>query len=160
HDRGAIARLAEALRVSPIVAQILQNRGLSEPAVARPFLDAPLVDLHKPELLPGVSEAAERLHRAVQQGRRVWIYGDYDVDGITGTAIRWQLLRLLDAAVDYYVPHRLDEGYGLNTKALHQIASGGAALVVTVDCGIAALEEAEEARRLGLELIITDHHEF
>jgi single-stranded-DNA-specific exonuclease len=160
NDPGAIARLAASLRVTPVVAQILVNRGLAEPAAARHFLDSPLSDLHKPDLLSGATEAAERLHRAVREGRRICVYGDYDVDGITGTSILWQALRLMNAQAEYYVPHRLDEGYGLNVKALHQIARSGASVVITVDCGISALEEASEAKRLGLELIITDHHEM
>jgi single-stranded-DNA-specific exonuclease len=131
-----------------------------EAETARRFLEAPLTDLHPPAALPGAVAAAERLYQAVQQGQRICVYGDYDVDGVTGTAILWQALRLLDANVDFYVPHRLEEGYGLNAEALRQIARAGAGLVVTVDCGISALEEAAEARRLGLELIITDHHEF
>src|SRR5207249_9174406 len=84
---------------------------------------------------------------------------DYDVDGTTGTAILWQALHLLGAVADFYVPHRLEEGYGLSGGALRQIAESGAKLVITVDCGIASVAEAEEARRLGLDLIITDHHE-
>jgi single-stranded-DNA-specific exonuclease len=160
HDRDAIDRLASALRLSPIVAQLLLNRSLDDPASARRFLDAPLAGLHAPQLLPGVVEAAERLHAAVTQGRRICVYGDYDVDGITGTALLLQALRLLGAAPDFYVPNRLEEGYGLNSEALQQIAQAGTAVVVTVDCGIASLTEAEEARRLGLELIITDHHEL
>jgi single-stranded-DNA-specific exonuclease len=160
HDRGAIERLAAALRVPAIVAQLLLNRGLDRPEDARRFLDAPLNGLHPPLALPGVPEAAERLHAAVKAGRRICVYGDYDVDGITGTAILWQVLKLLGAPADFYVPNRLEEGYGLNPEALRQIAQSGTALVVTVDCGIAALAEAEVARSLGLELIITDHHEL
>jgi single-stranded-DNA-specific exonuclease len=161
HDRDAIERLASELRVSPLVAQLLLNRGLRDGGTARHFLEAPLTDLHAPRLLPDVVLAAERLYQAVKDGQRICIYGDYDVDGITGTAMLQQVLRLIGGqAVDFYVPHRLEEGYGLNVEALRQIAQGGAKLVVTVDCGIASLAEAEEAQRLGLELIITDHHEF
>jgi single-stranded-DNA-specific exonuclease len=160
HDRNAIERLAKALQVAPAVAQLLLNRGLSEPESARRFLEAPLNGLHPPELLPGVTAAADRIMEAVRQRRRICVYGDYDVDGTTGTAILWQVLRLLGSQADFYVPHRLEEGYGLNSDALHQIAQSGASMVITVDCGIASLAEAEEARRLGLELIITDHHEF
>jgi single-stranded-DNA-specific exonuclease len=160
HDAAAIERLGKELGVSPVVAQLLLNRSLSSPEVARRFLAAPLVDLHEPALLPGVTEAAERLHAAIRQGRRICVYGDYDVDGVTGTALLIQALRLLNAPVDFYVPNRLEEGYGLNSEALRRIAQGGTNVVVTVDCGISSLEEAEEARRLGLELIITDHHEF
>ncbi len=160
HDAAAIQRLATTFRVSPILAQLLLNRGLTEGDSVRRFLDAPLSGLHAPSLLPGVAEAAERLHRAVTAGKRICIYGDYDVDGTTGTAILWQALRLAGGAADFYVPHRLDEGYGLNLDALRQLAKDGAQVIVTVDCGITAIEEAEEARRLGVELIITDHHEM
>jgi single-stranded-DNA-specific exonuclease len=160
HDRSAVERLAAALRLGPVVAQLLLNRGLAAPEDARRFLEAPLSGLHEPDLLPGVAEAAERILRAVREGRRVCVYGDYDVDGVTGTAILVQGLKLLGAEVDLYVPRRLEEGYGLNRDALRQIAEAGTSLVVTVDCGIASLAEAEEARRLGLELIVTDHHEF
>jgi single-stranded-DNA-specific exonuclease len=160
HDRGAIERLGEALRLPPLVAQLLLNRGIAEPELVRRFLQTPYNGLHDPARLPGVAEAADRLHEAVRQGRRICVYGDYDVDGLTGTAILWQALRFLGAPTDFYVPHRLEEGYGLNVEALEQIARTGTSLVVTVDCGIASLAEAAEARRLGLELIITDHHEF
>jgi single-stranded-DNA-specific exonuclease len=159
HDRGAIERLAGALEVSPVVAQLLLNRQLQDPDLARRFLNAPLAGLYEPELLPGVAEAAERLHAAALAGRPVCVYGDYDVDGVTGTAILLSALRLLGASVEFHVPHRLEEGYGLNSEALCRIAENGAALVVTVDCGITSVAEAEEARRLGLELVITDHHE-
>jgi single-stranded-DNA-specific exonuclease len=151
--------LAHALAVSPIVAQLLQNRGLGEPDAARRFLTAPLSGLHEPELLPGVEEAADRLHAAVRAGRRICVYGDYDVDGVTGTAILLQILRLLGGQVDFHVPHRLEEGYGLNTNALARIAEAGTQVVVTVDCGIASCAEAAHACQLGLELLITDHHE-
>src|SRR5262249_45442168 len=106
------------------------------------------------------TEAAERLHAAVRLGRRICVYGDYDVDGVTGTAILVQVLRLLGAQVEFYVPNRLEEGYGLNCEALGQIVRDGAALVVTSQCGRGSLVEAEAARRLGLELVTTDHHEF
>ena len=160
HDGAAIDRLATELRLLPITAQLLLNRGLISPPDARRFLDAPLSGLHAPELLPGVSAAAERIFDAVQRGRRLCVYGDYDVDGVSGAAILIQCLRLLGAEPDLYVPRRLDEGYGLNCEALREIAANGVSLVVTVDCGIASIKEAEEAKSLGLELIITDHHEY
>jgi single-stranded-DNA-specific exonuclease len=160
HNRAAVERLSASLGVGPVVAQLLLNRGLDDAAEARRFLDAPLSGLHPPDLLPGVTEAADRILAAVRAGRRLCVYGDYDVDGITGSAILLTGLRLMDATADLYVPHRLEEGYGLNGDALRQIAEAGTSLVVTVDCGIASLAEAEEARRLGLELIVTDHHEF
>ncbi|HEY8506373.1 MAG TPA: single-stranded-DNA-specific exonuclease RecJ, partial [Gemmataceae bacterium] len=154
-----IGQLAQALRVSPVTAQLLLNRGVRDAAEARRFLDAPLAGLHPPALLPGVPDAADRLVRAARDGRRVCVYGDYDVDGTTGTAILLRLLRDLGADATYYLPNRLEEGYGLNRDALRQLKEAGVSLVVTVDCGIASVAEAEEARRLGLELIVTDHHE-
>jgi len=143
HDPGGIERLGESLQVSPIVAQLLLNRGLGELGSARRFLDAPFNALHEPGLLPGVSEAAERLHAAISSGRSICIYGDYDVDGLTGTVILWQALQMLGARASFYVPHRLEEGYGLNPEALRQISGSGVSIMVTVDCGIGSLAEAE-----------------
>ncbi|HEV3446456.1 MAG TPA: single-stranded-DNA-specific exonuclease RecJ [Gemmataceae bacterium] len=160
HDRSAMEQLGKTLRVPPVVAQLLLNRGIVEAEQARRFLDAPMKGLHPPHLLPGVTQAAERLLDAVRQQKRICVYGDYDVDGTAGTAILWQMFHLLGGQADFYVPHRLEEGYGLNGDALRQIAQTGAAVVVTVDCGIGSVAEAEEANRLGLELIVTDHHEM
>jgi single-stranded-DNA-specific exonuclease len=160
HDRDAVGRLAESLATSPLIAQLLLNRGVHVAEDARRFLDAPLKGLHPPDLLPGVPEAADRILKAVETGRKICVYGDYDVDGVTGSAILLGTLRLLGVQADLHVPHRLEEGYGLNVEALRQIAANGGSLVVTVDCGIASLVEAREARALGLELIVTDHHEM
>jgi single-stranded-DNA-specific exonuclease len=160
HDAPVIDELASSLRTERIVAQLLYNRGVASADAARRFLDASLSGLHSPELLPGVADAADRIYRAVKEARKICIYGDYDVDGITGTTLLVQCLRLLGATnVEFYVPHRLEEGYGLNADALRQIALNGAQVVVTVDCGICSHVEADVARQLGLELIITDHHE-
>jgi single-stranded-DNA-specific exonuclease len=159
-DELAINRLVNDMNISPIVAQLLVNRNMHDAIAGRRFLDAPLTGLLTPDALPGIAAAVERLHSAILEKKKIYIYGDYDVDGLTGTAILTGLLRKLEVPVDYYVPHRLDEGYGLNVEALRTLAEAGAQLVVTVDCGITALAEAEEARRLGIELIITDHHEM
>lgn len=159
HDSNAIASLAQNLRVSPIVAQLLLNRQIADPAAAKCFLASTLSGLHEPELLPGMPDAVERLLTAVRDRRRICVYGDYDVDGVTGTAILLTCLNLLGADVQFHMPHRLEHGYGLNSVTLRELAAQGVKLVVTVDCGIASAVEAEEARRLGLELIITDHHE-
>jgi single-stranded-DNA-specific exonuclease len=160
HDRHAVDRLARALPTSPLVAQLLLNRGVADPDAARRFLTPALNGLHPPADLPGVPDAVERIFRALDAGKRICVYGDYDVDGVTGSAILLQTLRLLGAKPDHYVPHRLEEGYGLNRDALKQLADGGVQMVITVDCGIASLSEAEEAKKLGLELIVTDHHEM
>ncbi|HEY3789165.1 MAG TPA: single-stranded-DNA-specific exonuclease RecJ, partial [Urbifossiella sp.] len=123
-------------------------------------LGAPLAALHSPALLPNIPLAAERLHQAILDKRKICIYGDYDVDGVTGTAILLKLLTHLNADVQFHVPLRLSEGYGLNSEKLRELAREGVSLVISVDCGIASLEEAAEAKRLGLELIVTDHHEM
>ncbi len=160
HDQPAIERLTQEAGCPPLVAQLLLNRQVRTAEQAKQFLDAPLKDLHEPELVPGIIEASRRLHEAVKGQRPICIFGDYDVDGVSGTAILYTTLQLMGAKVDFFVPHRLEDGYGLNPRALQKIATDGGSLVVTVDCGIASVAEAEEARRLGLELLITDHHEF
>ncbi|MCO6454836.1 MAG: single-stranded-DNA-specific exonuclease RecJ [Pirellulaceae bacterium] len=159
HDAVRIAELERAAAVPAVVAQLLLSRGVHDPRRARDFLDARLSGLLDPDLLPGVPEASERILAALQAGRRILIYGDYDADGMTATALLYSCLRMLGGDVGYYVPNRLDEGYGLNAEALETLARRGASLVVTVDCGIGSCREADRARELGLELIITDHHE-
>lgn len=158
-DSGLVQALSREAGVSPLVAQVLVNRGVTDATRARAFLDAKLNDLHDPARLPGVSEAADRVIRAVRAGKKIVIYGDYDVDGVCGTSILWACLKLAGADVGYYIPHRVEEGYGVNPDALRKIADElKADLVVTVDCGISAVAEARLARELGLEFIITDHH--
>jgi single-stranded-DNA-specific exonuclease len=147
---------------SALLARLLAQRGLEDRDAALSFLDPKLTDLHDPAALPGCTDAAERLARAVRDKQPVVIYGDYDVDGVTASAILWHTLRGLGHdAVTTYVPHRLDEGYGLNAEAFDRFAARTPQpLVVSVDCGITAVEVAAHARSLGLELIITDHHAF
>lgn len=159
HDAAAVERLARQLEASPIVAQLLLNRGVNDPAAARTFLDCPLTGLRPPSELPGATEAADRLWQATKDRRRITVYGDYDADGVTGTAILVQALRHVGADVDFYVPNRLEEGYGLNCDAIRKLAEAGTKVIVTVDCGITSCAEAEIARELGVELIVTDHHE-
>ncbi|HEX7449166.1 MAG TPA: single-stranded-DNA-specific exonuclease RecJ [Pirellulales bacterium] len=160
HSAERIAALERAAGVSAVVARLLICRGVDDATRAREFLDPKLSQLRDPGALPGVPAAVERIARAIAARERVVIYGDYDVDGMTATSLLLQCLRLLGADVGYYVPHRLEEGYGLNHDALRTLASQGAKLVVTVDCGIASAAETETARSLGIDLIITDHHEF
>jgi len=157
-DAQSTANLAREAAVPSVVAQMLLARGIHQPQQAKEFLEAKLTHLRDPDQLPGVIEAAEHLNEAVKQGKKICIYGDYDVDGMTGTALLVQVLRLLGANVGSFVPSRLDDGYGLNHTALQQQASQGVKLVVTVDCGIGSISEAQTAADLGLELIITDHH--
>ncbi|MGD0767740.1 MAG: single-stranded-DNA-specific exonuclease RecJ [Tepidisphaeraceae bacterium] len=154
------AELAGRLKVSPLIGQMLLNRGISGLEQAQAFLRPSLKTLAEPDLLPGLTAAAQRLARAVRDGQKIVIYGDYDVDGITATSILWHAITLLGGKVETYIPHRIDEGYGLNSEALGQIIDNGAKLIVTVDCGITALEPAGVARQRGVDLIITDHHHW
>ena len=152
--------LSRSARISPLVAQLLINRGIEEPEKAEVFLQVKLGSLNDPGTLPGVNEAAERIVQAIHADRPIVIYGDYDVDGVCGTSVLWACLKLAGARhVHYYIPHRVEEGYGVNAEALRRLAATHQApLVVTVDCGISAVAEAELARELGIELIVTDHH--
>jgi single-stranded-DNA-specific exonuclease len=158
YDSARVSALGQAAGVPAVVAQLLISRGICDVDGVRQFLDVKLSGLRDPETLPGAVQAAEILHLAVKAGRKITVYGDYDADGMTSTAILLLCLRLLGSKADFYIPNRIDEGYGLNCDALRTIAAQGGDVVVTVDCGITSLAEAETARELGLTLIITDHH--
>jgi len=160
HDPARIADLERAAGVSAVVAQLLLARGIHDPADVRQFLEPKLTGLRDPELLPGAKAAAELLFDTVRSKRRITIYGDYDADGMTATAILLRCLRMLEATVDFYVPHRIDEGYGLNAEAIRKLAEQGSDVVITVDCGICSTAEAKLAAELGLTLIVTDHHQM
>lgn len=159
HDPDRIAALGQAIGVPAVVAQLLVSRCITNPALAREFLDPRLTLLRDPESLPGCAAAAARIHEAIRAGRKIVVHGDYDVDGIAGTALVWLCLKMLGAEVGYHVPHRIEDGYGLSCDTVRMLAAQGAGLIVTVDCGIASVEEAALARQLGVELIVTDHHE-
>nr|HPZ97560.1 DHH family phosphoesterase [Phycisphaerae bacterium] len=150
--------MARRLGVHPLIVQLLFNRGLDRPEAMKAFLEPRMSMLHAPEELPGAKEAAALIVARMHEGKRIVIYGDYDVDGITGTAILWHLLTLAGADVSFYIPHRIDEGYGLNADAVRQLARDGYDVLITVDCGITAVEEIRLARDLGLTTVITDHH--
>ncbi|MER3414976.1 MAG: single-stranded-DNA-specific exonuclease RecJ [Gemmataceae bacterium] len=152
-------RIAAALGVSEMLGHLLWHRGVRDVAQARRFLSPALSELPEPESLPGLPQAVEVLLEAIRSGAPICIYGDYDVDGIVATTILWRCLRLHGARVSYYIPHRVEEGYGLNAEALRTIKAQGAPVVVTVDCGINSLAEARLARQLGLTLVVTDHHQ-
>lgn len=152
-------QLVEELGISPPVAQVLVNRGVTSVEAARVFLEGSLADLPDPWILPGMADALEEIDQALANGEKILVYGDYDADGITATVLMVELLKAHGAAVDCYLPDRFTEGYGLHKDALHYAAGAGFRAVVTVDCGITALEEARAARDWGLRLIITDHHQ-
>jgi single-stranded-DNA-specific exonuclease len=158
HDPALVGQVASELRVSPLMAQVLIARGLRHEAPH--FLNSRLSALYEPELLPGLADAADRIVSAIRAGRRITIYGDYDVDGVTATALLWHCVTLAGGRADYYIPSRTEEGYGINCEALRQLhQEDPQRLVVSVDCGITSIAEALLARELGLELIITDHHQ-
>ena len=159
HDTAAISRIERTGGVSGVVAQLLCARGITDADAAQRFLDPKLSGLRDPEELPGLSAAADRIHAALREQRKIIVYGDYDADGMTATALLWRGLRLAGGNVGYYVPNRLDEGYGLNDDALRRLAQSGATQIVSVDCGINSVAQAQTAKELGLELIITDHHQ-
>ncbi len=152
------AHLARFDTLDPLVVQLLYNRGLVEPDEVRAFLEAEPDD-DNPFRLRGMNTAVTRIRQAIRQGERIAVYGDFDVDGVTSTALLIQVLRALGADAEPYIPHRVEEGYGLNTDALDELASRGTRLVITVDCGVRAVDEVQHGRHLGLDMIITDHHE-
>jgi single-stranded-DNA-specific exonuclease len=141
----------------PLVVQILYNRGIVDADAVTAFVEGE-ADMANPFALPGMSAAVTRIRRALRFEERMAVYGDFDADGVTATVLLVETLRALGARVQPYIPHRVDEGYGLNEQALSELADDGVSLVVTVDCGIRALGEVAHANRLGLDVIVTDHH--
>ena len=158
-DGELTRRLSVALSITPLTAQLLVNRDIHDAQEAAAFLKPSLADLSEPVELPGVERGAERIAEAVRGGERIVIYGDYDVDGTTAIGVLVRCLRMLGAKVDYYVPNRLDEGYGLNMAAMEKLVEGGAQLLISVDCGVTAFKEAGYLAERGVDLIVTDHHE-
>ncbi|MCL2304917.1 MAG: DHHA1 domain-containing protein [Planctomycetaceae bacterium] len=157
-DSEQVCALEKAAGVPAILAQLFFSRDVTDPQAVRDFMSPKLSSLRSPQDLPGCAETAERLFDAIQAKRKITVYGDYDVDGMTGTAILTKAIRILGGDVNYYVPNRLDEGYGLSNDSLKSLADEGTKLLITVDCGISSCEEAKTAKELGVELLITDHH--
>jgi single-stranded-DNA-specific exonuclease len=152
-------KLAAALQIRPLAARLLVNRGITSIDAARDFLTPSLQRLHDPFLMRGMAEAVQRLTRSLQNQESIVIYGDYDVDGITATAVLSWFFRDIGVPVPYYLPHRMREGYGLNTEAVRKLADQGTRVLITVDCGITGHHEVQLARRLGMDVIVTDHHQ-
>ncbi|HPZ08422.1 MAG TPA: single-stranded-DNA-specific exonuclease RecJ [Candidatus Eremiobacteraeota bacterium] len=142
-----------------LVGMVLCNRGINTPILAKKFFSPTLQDLEDPWLLPDVEKGLERVSRAIKKREKILVFGDYDVDGTTGTTILYKALKEIGGDVCYYLPHRLEEGYGLNLSALDNFALSGVKLIITVDCGTTNIKEVEYARKLGIDVIITDHHE-
>ena len=158
-DDAAAERLAAALGIAAVVARLLCQRGLSDPELAGRFLNPVLDHLHDPMLLADMSVAIDRIMMAIARKERIAIHGDYDVDGVTSTVILRRALELLGGDVVHFIPERLRDGYGLQPTAIERLQADGVALVISVDCGIRSGEASRRARELGVDLIITDHHE-
>ncbi|MEW5982466.1 MAG: single-stranded-DNA-specific exonuclease RecJ [Acidobacteriota bacterium] len=158
-DDGRVRRLVDELGLDPVIARLLALRGLHAPDAVERFLHPRLDHLHDPWLLTDMPRAVDRLLAAMARGERVAVHGDYDVDGITATVVVRRVLELLGADVVHFVPERLRDGYGLNVPAIERLRAEGTSVVVSVDCGIRGTEAARRARDLGMDLIITDHHE-
>ena len=156
YEFAAAARLAARLGCSHVVAQVLVRRGLGEPAAAEAFLAA--ADRHELSAWPGLAQVAAHVLGHVQRGSRITVHGDYDVDGVCSTAILVRALRTLDAEVDWYLPSRIDDGYGLARSTVERLAARGTNLLITVDCAVTAVEEVALARSLGVDVVVTDHH--
>ncbi len=158
-DRGLIEALARELGILPLTARLLINRGLVSADRASVFLRPELSHLHDPFLLKDMDLAVERIVSALGAGEKIAVYGDYDVDGTTASAVLYQFFRELGVTPVCYMPRRLKEGYGLNMEALKRLGHEGVKVVITVDCGITDIEEVRFARSMGMDVIITDHHE-
>jgi len=158
-DDAASASLAAALDIAPVVARLLCQRGFTDPERAFRFLNPSLDQLHDPMALAGMRVAVDRVLAAVANNERIAIHGDYDVDGITSTVILRRALELLGGDVVHFLPERLRDGYGLQPAAIERLHADGVRLVISVDCGIRGADAAKRARELGVDLIITDHHE-
>lgn len=157
-NRQKAEQLMNELQLTPLVANLLVNRGLDTAESVKKFLN-PDEEFHHPFLLNDMDICVERIFRAIRNGERMVVYGDYDADGVTSTYVLLKTLRELGADADFYIPNRFTEGYGPNEKAFRTLKEAGYHLIITVDNGIAGIHEAKVAKEIGIDLIITDHHE-
>ena len=157
-DRENVSRLSSELGVDPVLAELLVQRGVHTFEQARSFFRPSLDNLHDPFLMTDMDKAVERVHQAVSAGEKILVYGDYDVDGTTAVSLVYSFLRRLTRQLDFYIPERYDEGYGVSYKGIDWAAENGFSLIITLDCGIKANEKVEYARERGIDMIICDHH--
>lgn len=151
--------LSKKINISPEISQILNNRGINDEKDAEIFMNPSLEYLRDPFLMKDMKKATERIKKAIENKERIYIYGDYDVDGVSSTSILYIYFKSIDYPVKYYIPNRLEEGYGINEDAIRKINNDGCDLIITVDCGITSVNEVGLANELGIDVIITDHHE-
>ena len=157
-DADNVRQLSSELGVDPVLAELLVQRGVCTFEQARSFFRPSLDNLHDPFLMTDMAKAVERVHRAVSSGEKILVYGDYDVDGTTAVSLVYTFLRRLTDRLDFYIPERYDEGYGVSYKGIDWAAENGFGLIITLDCGIKANEKVEYARGKGIDMIICDHH--
>ena len=153
-----IGPLVSALEIQPLTARVLLSRGLADPESAQRFLAPSLDHLHDPFRLAGMGEAVNRLRAAIGDREKILIYGDYDVDGTVSVVMLKKAIELAGGEVDFHVPHRLKEGYGMRSDVIERAAAMGVTLLISVDTGIRALEAVRGARERGIDVIVTDHH--
>ena len=158
-DNEKVNEISKKFNISRLLAKILINRKVLEDEEIKVFLNPTRNDFYDPFLMPDMEIAVKRIIKAIENNEKVIIYGDYDVDGITSTTVLKQFLAERGLEVDYHIPNRLEEGYGLNKEAIEEIVKQKYTLMITVDCGISGIEEVELCNKLGLDTIITDHHE-
>ena len=158
-DENKVKEIQEKYKINKLLATILVNREITEKSQIEKFLNPKRNDFYNPYEMPDMEKAIERIIKAIENKEKIIIYGDYDVDGITSVTVLKSFLEERGIHVSEYIPNRLEEGYGLNKKAVEYIAKQGNQLMITVDCGISAIEEVEYANKLGIETIVTDHHE-
>ena len=159
-DLDSSLALASEAGVSPFAAQLLINRGIETAAEARAYLYPTFDELHSPFQLADMDKAVERIHKAISRGEKICVYGDYDIDGTTATSLLLHTFRQMDVPADYYIPNRFDEGYGLSEATIRKIhKKNKAQLIITVDCGITSVKEVALANQLGMDVIVTDHHQ-
>ena len=156
---GIISSIARSQGVSEVTAKLIYNRGYAEASSVRAFLTPDVSGLHDPFLMKDMDKAVTRIFESLDRGERITVYGDYDVDGVTSVTVLYLYLKNLGADIDYYIPSRNKEGYGLSEMSLNALCEKGTNLIITVDTGITANTEAEYAKTLGIEMVVTDHHE-
>ena len=158
-DPKTALQIAEALDTTPLVGQVLLNRGYGDIEDATQFMNCQLADLIDPYILHGMQEAVERIIASLERQEKILVYGDYDVDGVTATSLILLFLKDLGFTTHYYIPKRVEEGYGVNKESIRKFNEEGIGLIITVDCGISSVEEISYANSLGMSVIVTDHHE-
>ncbi len=157
-DAETVSRLSSELGVDPVLSELLTQRGIRTFQEARDFFRPDLGNLHDPFLMKDMDKAVSRLEKAVESGEKILVYGDYDVDGTTAVSLVYSFILRLTSNVDFYIPDRYDEGYGVSFKGIDWAADNGFSLIITLDCGIKANDKVRYARSKGIDVIICDHH--